>query len=160
MKRAITILLALLMVLSLAACGGGGNGKDKEKLIGTWKKITPYSVSEFGSQGGFKGRFSMEGEETYSFYKNNEFYNLWYMGIDALYGERIPRDQWEKRLYHGTYKIKDGFITLTYDDNDMGEEIIPYHINEYTKKLIFDVNEKGESDWEKKSDTPKELSLD
>lgn len=155
MKRTIAILLALLMVLSLTACGGGN--KDKDKLIGVWTWDIPYEKTY---NPGTDSYISIEAKQTYSFFENNEFYFLWYGGMDMWTGSRVPRDKWTKRLYHGTYSMKDGILTLKYDNDEKEEQKIPYYINEYTKGLMLDVNEKGESDWYHSSETPRVLTTD
>ena len=155
MKRTIAILLALLMVLSLAACGGGN--KDKDKLIGRWANHTPfYSTYNPGTD----TYISFESDEYYSFFKNNEFYYQYEGGVDLWTGSRVPRDEWTRYVLHGTYSMKDGIIVLKYDDPEREDEKIPYHINEYTKELMLDVNENGESKWHKYSDEPQILTLD
>ncbi len=140
MKKAIAILVALLMVLSLAACGGGGNS-DKDKLIGTWSFTGKYESTFLGNP------YYDYREYSYSFAKDNTFY---YQEKGFIGLEKKPYSEWEvQRVGKGTYTIKDGFVNITFDDPDTfgTKEPIPYYINEYTKELIFNVDRDGESRW-------------
>ena len=151
MKKAITILLALVMVLPLAACGGGGSSSDKKRLIGNWYTESSDAVNTA------IGTLAYKNTTWYYFHDNNKYY---FSSVQNSYMKTgdgwIPFGDEQYNTYSGTYKLKDGIISLTHK-NSSGEtetEEIPYYINEYTKELIFDVDKNGNSKWTKSSDTP------
>ena len=154
MKKAISLLLALVMVFAFAACG---NSKDKEKLIGE------YHYSFERSDKVSDGFYLAYDEDWYiSFFPDNTFY----YEVTGLSGKIIDNQAYdvtdEAFIGSGTYKMKKGFITLEYDeDSELSlklpssfKEPIPYSINEYTKKLVFDVKNDGTTDWSRITDNP------
>ena len=151
MKKTITILLALVMVLSLAACGGGSNSSDKKRLVGDWYVESSSTVNTA------IGVIGVKSTSWYYFHENNKFYYS-KVSNDYLSGPEgwIPIGAQEYNTYSGTYRIKDGIISLTYENSDGATETeeIPYYINEYTKELIFYVDKNGNSEWKKWSDKP------
>ena len=149
MKKTVCVLLALCYVVLLCACGGTN---DKDKLIGAY--YYKYKNKQDLGDNSYimwdelrKITFSADNTFTYetSGTSNTVMLGMPFGSEDLAFSGS------------GTYKMKDGSITLEYkEDSGLGSKLpgtllgaIPYHINEYTKELVFCVKNDGTSDWTK-----------
>ena len=154
MKRLCFIFITLVCAITFSACST--SNADKEKLIGTWHSWDRLedTISWWDEHGGY----AHEGDYHFYFLKNNEFYHEYvFTGYRFIYTSDsnqptvAPVDQ-NDCILHGTYKLKDGIVYLTYDKDS--EEHVPiekrdyaYYISDYTKELLFDVDTEGKSEW-------------
>jgi len=110
MKRALSILLALIVTLSLCACGQSEEDVKKELIKNVWSNTevveethedywtTTYYVTEYN--------FSNSGTVSY-YYSVDLYFNSWSYNDN----ENITT---EKKT--GTYTIEDGEIIISFDD--------------------------------------------
>ncbi len=150
MKKAIVILLALILLLSLSACGG-----DKGKLIGRYS-----SHEEYITRTGYFSVFNAA-KRNLVFFPDGTFYyqEEILMSVGSLEGTGYMDLDPIRSGGTGRYQIADGFVTLSGYDGEgaLPDELtapIPYGIDAETGELVFAVKEDGWSDWKKVSKVP------
>ena len=95
MKKALAILLALMMVLALTACGGG----NKNALVGTWKLVDEETEAEYG----LGIEFKKDGTLVYGLTEDM---------FSQMGSEDMSEDEWEEAmeglsyLMNIEYKVK------------------------------------------------------
>ena len=124
MKKAVIFILAIILLLSLFAC----SSSDKKQLVGSWQNSEYVLIIPNAPKVHWETTYSFSNDNTFMYESESEAFDTY-------------------SVEYGTYTIKSGIITLTYEDGDI--ETIPYYINEYTHELVFNSDSNGESNYNK-----------